>query len=502
MLKTKIRGLILGLAVLAGSAYVTPTYASSASILITQIRPGTAVSALEELVVLYNTTPDSIDVTGWCLFNKSGKEFGCLESDVPYERIRILPYSYALVVSMMQAQLFDEGDYTISYSPTHASNGSIVGSSDVITLVDDEGSEVDSFSWSSLPSNNLYWQRINTPFQDRRVYYDTDRADNWYMTALVGAPLEQPLPNVEWFIDEPVVVEPEPEPESEPGQDPEPADPISPMIRLNEILPNVAGSDIGNEFIELHNTGEHSESLSSYSLVIGKALEKSYAFPDVQIEPGGYAVFKDSELGFSLLNTNSKVGLKYNDQLIDETEYTDPKDDHAWSLAEGIWRYMKPSSPGVVNLAAVEPAESETPKEEASLKPCAPNQYRNPETNRCRLIATKTSSLQPCKQGQERSSGTNRCRNIGANSKEPAPCKEGQERNPETNRCRNVVKVTEIDYGVLGVQSEAAKDDNFLPWIIGGAVAAGVAVYALWEWRDGLARLWRRLVARLATKNK
>ena len=85
------------------------------------------------------------------------------------------------------------------------------------------------------------------------------------------------------------------------------------------------------------------------------------------------------------------------------------------------------------------------------LKPCKSGQERNPKTNRCRKINSKTpkknpnQKLKPCKPGQERNPITNRCRKAKTPKKSVEkpkkgfkPCKPGQRRNRITNRCRNM----------------------------------------------------------------
>lgn len=78
-------------------------------------------------------------------------------------------------------------------------------------------------------------------------------------------------------------------------------------------------------------------------------------------------------------------------------------------------------------------------------KPCKSNQYRNPETGRCK----KKESRKPCKEGEYRHPETGRCRKIRrpTSSRPPReksprtglkPCKEGYARNMETRRCRKI----------------------------------------------------------------
>ncbi len=124
-------------------------------------------------------------------------------------------------------------------------------------------------------------------------------------------------------------------------------------------------------------------------------------------------------------------------------------------------------------------------------KSCAANQYRHPETNRCRLIPSEDEAT-PCKQNQYRNEETNRCRSIAATTTQVA-CKEGQERNPETNRCRNIKKMTKTDYGVLGATSKGQPSQ----WYIVLAIVAVMTIllgYAAWEWRNELKTFYQKLL--------
>jgi len=70
------------------------------------------------------------------------------------------------------------------------------------------------------------------------------------------------------------------------------------------------------------------------------------------------------------------------------------------------------------------------------MKPCKPNQIRNPETNRCVL---KTGKIGRELLGKKKSLS-------------PKPCKSGQIRNPKTNRC--VSKTGKIGRELLGMSEE------------------------------------------------
>lgn len=124
-------------------------------------------------------------------------------------------------------------------------------------------------------------------------------------------------------------------------------------------------------------------------------------------------------------------------------------------------------------------------------KPCAADQERNPDTGRCRKITSSASSLTPCKPGQERNLETNRCRSVQQAAASLKPCAPGQERNPQTNRCR-AIKSTPIqsDFTVEAVKSSR---DTIASWWALGGVGSLALGYAGWEWRTELLRSARRV---------
>ncbi|TAL14150.1 lamin tail domain-containing protein [Patescibacteria group bacterium] len=292
-------------------------------------------------------------------------------------------------------------------------------------------------------------------------------------------------------------------------------------IKINEILANAAGSDNGNEFIELYNPNDTFVDLSVYQLKIGINAPKFYSFPaGSTVEPHGYISFSDDDIPFTLVNSTSQVSLVSSDnQLIDESPaYSNPADDMAWALINGIWQYTNQPTPGSSNIVSVDILDN-VEEVVVGLQPCAPNQYRNPETNRCRLLVTVGSALVPCQDGQYRSETTNRCRSIASDAatltlcnpnqernpetnrcrlvassnSEPTPCKEGQERNPDTNRCRNVV--SSVPTAAFAVEPISDSSSGLIGWLAVGGVCLVALLYAGWEWREELLQLVRRLGA-------
>jgi len=503
MLK-KCYGLFLGLVVLAGSACVTPTHASSASIIITNIRAGSQVSAAEEGVVLYNNSSFEVDITNWCLTNKSAIKFACFVPASQYEVSSMPAYSYATLVSNKAVHSDNQANYSVVYEPAASSSGSIVAGSDTISLINAGNQLIDQFSWSSSISSSQQWARTKLSLLPD-LYIDTDASIDWQKVAYSEFPVSQ----VQYREDVPETPPEEPieepeEPENPGDTNPVPQPEATLPISITELLPNAVGSDTGNEFIELYNPNETTTiPLKGYKLAVGLALEKVYVLSDYMLKPGEYKVFTNTELGYSLLNTSSRVTLfAPAGEIASEVPlYNAPPDGESWALIGDMWQYTSQPTPGALNIKGMsqdEEASANTATASAS-KPCAVNQYRSPETNRCRLISSTSSTApSPCKPGQERNEETNRCRNIVIAS--ATACKEGQEKNPETNRCRTIKQLSAVGYGVKGATT---KQQGGMGWYMWAAIAGIVLLivgYGVWEWREELKKLFQAAKAKFAGK--
>ncbi|MES2630583.1 MAG: lamin tail domain-containing protein [Patescibacteria group bacterium] len=494
MLK-KCYGLFLGLVVLAGSACVTPTHASSATIVITNIRAGSSVSAADEGVLVYNNSAFEVDVTHWCLTNKAQVMFACISPEAN-EKMYLPAYSNATIVSTKGAVLEGANAYAAVYEPANQSSGAIVASSDTISLINADNQIIDQYSWTSTLSSNQQWARISLTSLPHLTYLDTDATTDWQKVPYVAFPAS--VIEYRW---------PEEIPDED-GEVEEPTGPIEPSITplpaiVTEILPNAIGSDTGNEFIELFNPNEDvAVQLQGYKLLVGPALEKVIILTEYILQPGEYKVLTNAEYSYSLLNTSSKVSLQTNAAVLasEVPLYDAPKEGESWANVNGTWQYTNRPTPGAENLLSndVLSLEDDSSAENSTIKPCASNQYRSTETNRCRLLSSATASTQAaCKEGQERNLETNRCRNIATTS-EQTPCKEGQERNLETNRCRNIKALANAGYGVKGATVKQQGGMSWYMWAAIGGIVLLVIGYAVWEWRDELKKFVNAIKAKFA----
>lgn len=493
MLK-KISGLFLGLVVLAGSACVTPTHASSAfdvsQVLLTRIQPAGPGGAKEESIVIHNNSDQDIDITNWCLTNKSDVEFICFTVPVD-EHFRYMLLSHASVAAVSQeyaASHFNlSEDDTFVYPVTNQSSGSLVGSADTISLRDATGAVVDSKSWSTSIANTQMHSRIQMVYSPP-TYANTDSPADWSIE------MANELPDsglVRYVL-------PPSGPTENPDEPPMVDAPADPPISVTELLPNPSGSDAGEEFIELYNHSDEVVSLEKYSLQFGATNPKIYTFPfGSTVASHSYIAFSDTQTGMTLTNTAGVIQLLYNGEPIGESvQYSNAKDDQSWALIDDVWQYTKEPTPGLPNQLPimVEPTSQE---EVSSPKPCASNQYRNEETGRCRLLTSTVTAPAPCKEGQERNPETNRCRSVTATTSTLVACKEGQERNVETNRCRAITKMSTADYGVKAIGSEDTPIQWYV-WLGGIGIIAAVAGYVVWEWRVELGSACKTLYRKFA----
>lgn len=484
MLK-KICGLFLGLVVLTGSACVTPTHASSApSVVLVHVQAASPTSAKDEMVSIYNNSPNEVKVTNWCLKNKAVISFACLTPPSAQFEYYLPAYSFAVVAteSFLTTHSILPEMVTKVFTITNQSSGSIVNSADTISLINETGQVIDTLSWSTAIPSGKVMMRTKS-LTDPRVYETLDASLAWSAGALTQVPSSRAD-----LREIPLVDQPDDPVEPSDTSDPDiPTEPTHPFI--TELLPDAEGSDTGKEFIELYNPTDTAIDLTKYKLRVGQNLEKTFTFSATSGVPAyGYSAFTNSQISFSLLNTASSIQLEYDGNLIGEKiSYVEPPEAESWALIEGKWEYTNTPTPNVSNQASTLPSiEAEPLTENNTLKPCAANQYRSLETNRCRLLVTATSTTaSPCKEGQVRNPDTNRCRNKESTTTSPVPCKAGQERSPETNRCRTITKMTNTNYGVKGAITEATPTSWYL-WLGIGGVVALIIGYAVWEWREEL----------------
>ena len=511
-------GLLVSVVVLLSSAYVTPAYAASATVLITHIQAGGSGAATQEFVSIYNNGDEVIDISGWCLTNKNNIVFACFSTN-PGQSLELPARTYAVAGSIPLTAALPSVHFAATYAPLSQSSGSITGGGDTVSLLNQTGRLIDQHAWTTSLTGGTQLER-HKQLLESALYDDTDTPSDWSVVSPAHIPDdgtvlrtstidvciniegEQVLPPAGMTVDvagicrERIVIK----------------------VEVSEILPNAIGTDEGNEFIELFNPNDSAVDLAGYILWVGPDTMTAYDFPSgVIIAAHTYLSFSNAVIPFSLLNSSSRVRVTTEDGVVvgETPVYTDPKDGASWATIGGVWQYSTLPTPGTENVAVApdDIVDAASP----SVVACAINQYRNPQTGRCRLLSTAGSTVTPCKDGQYRSEETNRCRNIASDTKSlvpcdageersaetgrcrklvvataAAPCKQGQERSPETNRCRTVTKMVNADYAVVN-----AKTDNggaWYAWIAIGGIVLLALGYAIWEWHAEIGKFGLRVL--------
>ncbi len=275
-------------------------------------------------------------------------------------------------------------------------------------------------------------------------------------------------------------------------------------VQLNEILPNPSGEDTIGEFIEIYNPTDQSQSLHGCKI---RTATKEYVFPEpATIQSHEYKTVYYAVSALQLGNSGGVVTLE---TITESTSVNYPalSDDEAWALVNGFWGLTKQPTPSLANVLVTESAPSSVSNEVETCPPgkfrnpatgrcksneeatvlvaCNADQERNPETGRCRKLAIVATIS--CPVGQEKNPATNRCRKIETASAQKA-CEVGQERNPETGRCRKIA--TKTSGQVLGDKTASPRKGHL---VIIGAVMIAIVGYGIYEYRQEISRLGRRI---------
>lgn len=319
--------------------------------------------------------------------------------------------------------------------------------------------------------------------------------------------------------------------------------PAAPSLQFLEIFPRPLACSIGDPsptchaYIKVKNTGSGVIDLAQFRLRNGAihAASSKYNTSSLSgmVQPGKYAVITKTADGNPLAINDSDGATWLEDAYgletyaNTDTPYQDAdlvaQAGRSWAYdsAESLWKWATPAPYSEANDFIV-PGMGETmPPVTSTLKPCADNQYRSLETNRCRLLVSASSStLKACKDGQYRSEETNRCRSIATAAAAvlkpcaddqfrnpasgrckkiastddlPQPCPAGKERNPTTNRCRTV-ESTDLPAAAFAVEPVKQGVKSFVGWWALGGVGIVAAGYATWEWRRELKNTIQKII--------
>jgi hypothetical protein len=118
-----------------------------------------------------------------------------------------------------------------------------------------------------------------------------------------------------------------------------------------EILPNPAGADTQNEYIELYNPHDFDISLAGLFLDDAEGGSKPFAFPlDTTLRSHEYRAWYSKETKLSLTNTSDSVRvLTSDDVVLQEVEYVGAKEQKSYTFGNNLWFWTGELTPNGEN---------------------------------------------------------------------------------------------------------------------------------------------------------
>ncbi len=471
------------------------TAADTPPVIISHIMAGESGAATSEVIALYNNGLQDVDLTGYCLKNKSAIQFACVTAN-PNVKIYIKARDYLTIASSTYVTNHNYQPDT-SYAATNQSSGSIVTSSDTISLIAASGQEIDSLTWTSGLSAGSAWQRSETA-PGSGILVDTNSLSDFAANAHPTIPANASY-DVETIIDMCPNVDgaqgsvPSGQVIDQSGNcvTPPPVD----------VCPNIEGIQqdvpVGYLVDDSHECqrdvcdtipGLQIAMPITHELIDGQCVERDVCpnMTGVQLTvPSGYKL-DDSGCVLDLLPlqlteilpnaTGSDTGNEFveiynpTDRVADlglyvlhvgmdnEKSYQFPTGSHIgpgeyvvfrdtqmkFNLVNTAGRVALAGNDGVMVSQADAYANPGDDESWALIN--GTWQYTDQPTpggaNVASIYAdeevTPLSSPTPCPEGKYRNPLTGRCRNIESDASVLVSCDEGHYRNPETGRCRNI----------------------------------------------------------------
>lgn len=338
--------LILGLAPL-GSAAAQTVEVTKQPIIITEVMVGTAMSATQEFIELFNVSPESVSLEGWQVqyLSSANNDWSKATRTITLSGV-IEPDAYLLIAS---------NDYLpeapIHFASTLAQSGGHVR---VLNSLNTNQYEVVGWGMAAAPLLSA----APAPKAGQSIMRVLD-AQSQYVTAtnnsldfiLSDAPapgLENTMPAPEISFKEAETVE-----EQEVGnEDLEPVD--WPDLRITELLPNpeAPALDSEAEFVELYNASNEEVNLTGYTIKTGSKLSYSFTLGEQIIKPGEYLALTSAQTSLTLSNTSGKAVLYAPDatQLFETKPYEKAANGQSWILNGDNWAWTTEPTQGFENI--------------------------------------------------------------------------------------------------------------------------------------------------------
>lgn len=321
------KGVLISIMVLLGLIGL-PSHAIAAdqNIIITEVQTGSASSASDEFVEVYNNSNSDIDLAGWSLYYRSATGTSWTKKATVVTGT-IKSKSFWTFASVIIAD--------IKFSSGLSSSGG------AIEIRDKAGLQVDQFGWGS---SQTYRGSPASPSASGQSMY---RIYDFTTSSFVSAGNN--------FADFDLTDTPTPSKLPEPEKIEQDTEPIKyPQLELSEIFPDPASpqTDSEDEFIEIFNPTDTEADLSGWKLVDEAGNE--FLIKDYMLEPLQRISFYPTETKITLNNTGDSIKLiNPNGEVADESDnYGSAKEGLSWSKIGGIWQWAEEPTADAANADA------------------------------------------------------------------------------------------------------------------------------------------------------
>lgn len=385
--------------------------AAQKQVIITEVQTGSANSASEEFIEIYNTTNQDIDISGWSIYYKSATGTSWSKKATVGSGIKIQAGSFWVFA----ANLAGDTQFIAGLSQSGGN----------IQIRDTQGNVVDQFGWGSGNAALGAPASESQPGQSMYRLYDfaysrminTDNNLNDFDITNIPTPGTFPTQEV---IEEDMPVQ------------------SYPSLQLSELFPDPISpqSDSTDEFIEIYNPNAFTVDLSGWKL--RDEAGKEFIIKNKSIQANSHLAIFITESKITLNNSGDSVQLiNPNNQVVSESaNYGPAKEGLSWSYIDGTWQWAVAPTPGAVNASifidtspasSVENIKKATTKQKANTKVAA-----KPKASKLKSTTTNSTSPQ-----------------LGSEAKEAGP-----QPAPWWSWLLVVIGVVTIGYGIYEYRTE------------------------------------------------
>jgi len=316
---------------------------------------GTAISANDEWIELYNNSDNPINLDGWMLIAEDGAPDIKLSGSILAKDFYLLERTDDNTVPNITADLI--------YTGAIGNNGENLG------LYDKFGNLIDEVNCSSgWPAGDNKTKQTMERIDHGWPASNASRSDAGWQTSTEpgGTPKQE---NSEGKLTETESLSASPVPQTPTAQltttiSPAPlASIIYPDgIIFNEVLPSPEGADAENEWIEIFNQNNFEVDLSGWKIKDIEGAVVIYSFSEGTKIPGlGYLIISRKESKITMNNDKDSLTLLQPDgKIADTVSYEKAPLSQSYNKTENDWQWNSSLTPGAKNSITNLPPESGT----------------------------------------------------------------------------------------------------------------------------------------------